>query len=75
MHTDGSIAKMLDSLKRFLAERDEAVTFLPFIGARATGYGPHGSRTQDKQTAASAQWATVPIRGDQAGRSVWGTWQ
>lgn len=73
---EGSLAKVLISLKRFLAERDEASTWSPTLGARQGGYSLQGADGgKESDGAIQAPWETMPLRGDHARKSVWGSWQ
>jgi hypothetical protein len=75
MQAEGSFEKMVVYLKRLLAEREEALPFLPPFGLMEGLYLGHGPRPQARGAAAPVAVATVPSRGDHADGSTWGTWQ
>jgi hypothetical protein len=73
---DRPLAKVLVAVKRLLAERDDASAWLLPSGVRKDTYSSHsapGAKAKDVPTQPGGTGA-LP-RGDQASKSVWGSWQ
>jgi hypothetical protein len=76
MTGDGSFARALVALKKFLAERDDAPAWLPVSAAGDGAYPTHGvDGGKGKDVATLAQSGRALSQGDRNARElVWGAW-